>query len=41
MQYGEGARDLLLTMLLPTILMVAARLRPDVFRAGPPRRRGR
>ena len=34
MQYGEGVRDLALTMLLPTILMVAARLRPDLFRQG-------
>ena len=33
-QYGEGAKDLLLTMCLPTVLMVAARLRPDLFRGG-------
>lgn len=33
-QYGEGARDLILTMLLPTVLLFAARLRPDLFRAG-------
>ncbi|MFL6751763.1 MAG: hypothetical protein ACJ8FL_00830 [Sphingomicrobium sp.] len=32
MQYGEGARDLLLTMLLPTVLLLAVRLRPDLFR---------
>lgn len=40
-QYGEGAKDLLLTMIVPTILMVAARYRPDLFRAGHvrPRRR--
>ncbi len=31
-QYGEGAKDLLLTMLLPTLLLFAARLRPDLFR---------
>lgn len=33
-QYGEGAKDLLLTMALPTILMVAVRVRPDLFRGG-------
>lgn len=32
MQYGEGAKDLLLTMLLPTVLLFAARLRPSLFR---------
>jgi len=31
-QYGEGAKDLLLTMAVPTILMAAARARPDLFR---------
>ena len=40
-QYGEGAKDLLLTMALPTILMVAARARPDLFRQGVGRRRKR
>jgi hypothetical protein len=34
-QYGEGAKDLLLTMAIPTIIMCAARLRPDLFRQGP------
>jgi hypothetical protein len=38
-QYGEGAKDLLLTMLLPTVLMVAVRTRPDLFRRGARRRR--
>ena len=33
MQLGEGAKDLLLTMALPTLLMVAARLRPSLFTA--------
>lgn len=33
-QYGEGAKDLLLTMILPTVLMLAARVRPDLFRTG-------
>jgi hypothetical protein len=33
-QYGEGAKDVLLTMMLPTILMWAARSRPDLFRGG-------
>lgn len=32
MQYGEGAKDLLLTMLLPTVLMFVARFAPGLFR---------
>jgi len=40
-QYGEGAKDLLLTMLIPTILMIAARTRPDLFRASSRRNRRR
>lgn len=32
-QYGEGAKDILITILVPTLLMIAARLRPDLFRA--------
>ena len=40
MQYGEGAKDVALTMLLPTVLMLAARARPDLFR-GAPGQRGR
>jgi hypothetical protein len=32
-QYGEGAKDVLITMLLPTILLFAMRLRHDLFRA--------
>lgn len=39
MQYGEGAKDLILTMLLPTVLLVAARFKPDLFRAIGTRRR--
>lgn len=39
MQLGEGAKDLLLTLAVPTILMWAARSRPDLFRAGPRKRR--
>ena len=31
-QYGEGAKDVLITMLVPTLLMFAVRLRPDLFR---------
>lgn len=31
-QYGEGAKDLFLTMAVPTIMMFASRLRPDLFR---------
>jgi hypothetical protein len=30
-QYGEGAKDLLLTMFLPTLLMLVARWRPVLF----------
>ncbi|HKC04212.1 MAG TPA: hypothetical protein VKC17_13015 [Sphingomicrobium sp.] len=39
MQYGESAKDILLTMTLPTVLMFAVRLRPNLFRASPRRRR--
>ena len=31
-QYGESVKDILLTMTLPTLLLVAARLRPQLFR---------
>ena len=41
MQLGESAKDLALTMLLPTLLLVAARLRPDLFRRGSGARRRR
>ena len=37
MQFGESAKDILLTMTLPTILLFAIRLRPNLFRV-PPRR---
>lgn len=33
-QYGEGAKDLILTMLLPTVLMFAIRWRPRLFATG-------
>lgn len=36
-QYGEGFKDLLLTMAVPTIVMTAVRLRPDLFRDLPRR----
>lgn len=36
-QYGEGFKDILLTMFVPTVLMLAARSRPDLFRSGPKR----
>ena len=39
MQFGEGAKDLALTMLVPTLLMLAARARPDLFRAMPRKRK--
>ena len=38
MQYGEGAKDVAITILLPTVLMLAARTRPDLFRSGSTRR---
>jgi hypothetical protein len=31
-QYGEGTKDLLLTMAVPTLMMFTARFRPDLFR---------
>ena len=40
-QYGEGVKDLLLTMFVPTVLMLAARYRPDLFRQAPRRARRR
>lgn len=41
MQYGEGAKDLVLTMLLPTILLLAVRWRPALFTESGARRKGR
>lgn len=38
-QYGEGAKDLLLTLAIPSIVMFAARARPDLFRQAPRGRR--
>jgi hypothetical protein len=38
-QYGEGAKDLLLTMLIPTILALSVRFVPGLIRAPPTRRR--
>lgn len=32
--YGETARDLALTMLIPTVLLFAARMRPQLFGRG-------
>jgi hypothetical protein len=40
-QYGEGAKDILLTMILPAVIMWAARTRPDLFRGGAKTRRRR
>jgi hypothetical protein len=36
MQLGEAANDLVLTMALPTALMLAARYRPSLFSAARP-----
>jgi hypothetical protein len=38
-QYGEGAKDVLLTMFLPTVLMWVVRWRPGLFAGGRGRRR--
>jgi hypothetical protein len=38
-QYGESARDIILTMALPTILLLAARHFPRLFAASRARRR--
>lgn len=38
-QYGEGAKDVLVTMLVPTLIMFAARVRPDLFRGSGFKRR--
>ena len=38
-QYGEGAKDVVMTMFVPTVLMIAARTRPDLFRSGVARKR--
>jgi hypothetical protein len=40
-QYGEAAKDLLLTIAVPTLIMFAARYRPDLFRGRPGRQRRR
>lgn len=39
MQYRESAKDVVLTMLLPTVLMFVAKMRPEMFRAAMPKRR--
>lgn len=39
MQFGEGLKDILLTMALPTILLLASRHFPHWFGMNPPRRR--
>lgn len=40
-QYGEGLKDIVLTIFVPTLLMAAARVRPDLFRQGIGRKRKR
>jgi hypothetical protein len=35
MQLGESAKDVFLTMALPTLLLTVLRLRPSLFRASP------
>jgi hypothetical protein len=40
MQYGESAKDVFLTMTLPTLLMTVARLRPQLLAGGQRRRVG-
>ena len=42
MQYGESAKDLLLTMILPTLILLLTRTRPALFSGrGAGSRRGR
>ena len=31
-QYGESAKDILLTMTLPTVLLIVVRIRPQLFK---------
>ena len=38
-QFGEGFKDLLLTILIPAVLMFLIRVRPQMFVAGPKRRK--
>jgi hypothetical protein len=38
-QYAEGIKDLVMTMLLPTLLMFALRFRPELGRGAARRRR--
>ncbi len=38
-QYGEGAKDLLLTMVIPTLLALSVRFVPSLIRSSPARRR--
>jgi hypothetical protein len=38
-QYGEGFKDLIVTMAVPTLFLFAIRARPDLFRGSPVRRR--
>ncbi len=35
MQYGEGAKDVILTMFVPTVMMIAVRNRPNLFSQRP------
>ncbi len=41
MQYGEGARDIALTLLLPLVLLVLARIRPQLFTGRAPAARAK
>lgn len=40
-QYGDGAKDVLLTMAVPTLIMFTARRRPDLFQSSVRNSRGR
>jgi hypothetical protein len=39
-QYGESAKDILLSMALPTLLMLVSRFRPQLLAGGAGRRSG-
>ena len=41
MQYKDGVKDIILTILIPTVLLFAVRLRPQLFQSRTTKRRAR
>ena len=39
MQYRQGIKDVLLTLFVPTVLILAAKLKPELYEVHPKRRR--